>query len=101
MIGVLRSKDVPLPGEAAPVPPVVIGARRLTLFHREAALIRLRIGGDEITYLVQHARGIAPDRSERQDGDLHAMAWRKDPFTIVAVGPDATAASWRPALRGK
>lgn len=101
MIGVLRSKDVPLPGGGASAPPEVIGARRLTIFNREAALIRLRIGDDEVTYLVQHARGIAPDHSERRDGELRAVTWRKDPFTIVAVGPDATAATWRAALREK
>jgi hypothetical protein len=98
MIGVLRSKDVPVPGEGTLVTPVVIGARRLTIFHREAALIRLDIGDNEVTYLVQHAQGIAPEHSERRDGELRAVAWRKGPFTIVAVGADATAARWRAAL---
>jgi hypothetical protein len=90
----LVGKDVPLPGEAAPV----IGAARLRILNRAAALIRVRIGDDEVTYLVQHARGIAPDHSERQDGELRAVAWRKGPFTIVTVGADATAARWRAAF---
>ena len=88
-------KDVPLPADGTTA---VIGARRLEILSREAALIRLRVGSDDVTYLVQHARGIAPERSERADGALRAMAWRKGAFTIVAVGPDASAASWRAAL---
>jgi hypothetical protein len=94
VIGVV-GKDVPLPGEGAPV----IGAAPLRILNRAAALIRVRVGDDEVTYLVQHARGIAPDHSERQDGELRAVAWRKGPFTIVTVGADATAARWRTAFR--
>jgi len=100
VIGVV-GKDVPLPGEGTSVPPVIIGARRLDILKRAAALIRVRIGNDEVTYLVQHARGIAPEHSERQDGDLRAVAWRKGLLMIVAVGPEATAASWRAAFREK
>ena len=76
-------------------------ARRIEILNRAAALIGLRVGDDDVTYLVQHARGIAPEHSERQDGTLLAVAWRKGPFTIVAVGPDATASSWRAALHAR
>jgi hypothetical protein len=100
VIGVV-GKDVPLPGEGTPVTVTILGARRLGILNRAAAVIRVRIGGDEVTYLVQHARGIAPDRSERQDGTLRAVAWRKGTLTLVAVGDDATAASWRAAFREK
>jgi hypothetical protein len=96
-IGVV-GKDAPLPGEGTSATSTIVGARRLEILNRAAALIRLRVGDDDVTYLVQHARGIAPERSERQDGTLRAVAWRKGPFTIVAVGPDATASSWRAAL---
>ena len=88
-------KDVPLPGEG----PAIIGARRLEILNRVAAVIRLRVGDDDVTYLVQHARGIAPEGIERVDGELRAIAWRKGPFIVVAVGPDATAARWRTAFR--
>jgi hypothetical protein len=94
-------KDAPLPGEGSSAAPEILGARRLEILHRAAALIRVRIGGDEVTYLVQHARGIAPEHSERKDGELRALSWRKGPFTIVAVGPDATAPTWRAALGAK
>lgn len=98
-IGVV-GKDAPLPGEGTTVTPSVVGVRRLTILGRAAALVRLRIGGDDVTYLVQHRRGAEPERSERRDGPLRAIAWRKGPFAIVAVGADATAASWRQAFRG-
>lgn len=100
LIGVV-GKDVPLPGDGTAAAPAIIGARRLEILNRSAALIRVRVGDDDVTYLVQHARGIAPERSERSDGSLRAVAWRKGPFTIVAVGADATAASWRAAFRDR
>jgi hypothetical protein len=43
----------------------VSGARQLDILNRAAALIRLRIGDDEVTYLVQRARGIVPEDAER------------------------------------
>lgn len=98
MIGVV-GKDAPLPGDGAIARPATLGARQLRILNRAAALLRVEVGGDEVSVLVQHARGIAPDHSERVDGELRAVAWRRGPFTIVAVGPDATAASWRAALR--
>jgi hypothetical protein len=98
LIGVV-GKDVPLPGDGTAASPTVIGARRLEVLNRVAALIRIRVGDEDVTYLVQHARGIPPEGSERQDGALRAIAWRKGAYTIVAVGADATAATWRAALR--
>lgn len=107
MIGAI-GKDAPLPGEAA----TVIGARQLEILNRAAALIRVRIGDDEVTYVVQRARGIAPEGADRVEGGetgdkalpgttgaLRAVAWRRGRFTVVAVGADATAARWRAALR--
>jgi len=100
MIGVV-GKDVPLPGGGTAPPTTVIGARRLRILNRAAALLRVRIGSDEVSYLVQHARGIAPDHSERVDGELRAVEWRTGPFTLVAVGADATSASWRKAFHDR
>jgi hypothetical protein len=90
----VAGRDVPLPGASANI----IGAKRLELFDRGAALLRVHIGDDDVTYLVQHARGIAPERFERTDGELRAIAWRTGKFTCVAVGPDADAAMWRGAV---
>lgn len=92
-IGVI-GKDPPMPGPGAKI----TGARRLEIFNRNAALIGLDIGGERVTYLVQHARGIAPDHSERDDGDVRAIEWRSGPYTCVAVGRAATIATWRAAF---
>jgi hypothetical protein len=86
-IGVV-GKDAPLPAVAP------VGARELRILDRRAALMRVAVGGDEVTYLVQHARGIAPARTERVEGDLLAVSWRRGKFTCVAVGPRPTAKAW-------
>jgi hypothetical protein len=78
----------------------VIGARQLVILKRRAALIRLQLGDDQVTYLVQHARGIASDRVSRDEDDLHAEQRRRGKFTIVAVGPAATQKTWSHALFG-
>ena len=59
-----------------------------------AALDDFRIDGDTLTYLVQYSRVIAPAESDRSDGDLHAVAFRRGQFTCAAVGPKATSSSW-------
>ncbi|HEY4245002.1 MAG TPA: hypothetical protein VGM88_34540 [Kofleriaceae bacterium] len=85
-------------GKDAPQPPpgaVVIGARHVTVLDHGAALIRLHIGADDVTLLIQHSRGISPDTAERTDGDLRALMWHRGPFLVVAVGPDASSAAWR------
>ncbi|HET9622299.1 MAG TPA: hypothetical protein VFP84_13090 [Kofleriaceae bacterium] len=97
MTGVVGTAP-PLPGDGTAATVSVIGAARRSILNRAAAIVRVRIGSDEVTYLVQHARGIAPERTERAEGDLRAIAWRAGPYTVVAVGPDAAAASWRAAL---
>jgi hypothetical protein len=87
-------KDVPLPRDTVRV----IGVRQLTILNRAAALIRVRVGDDDVTYLVQHARGIAPELTERVDRDLRAVVEHHGPYAIVVVGADATAARWRAAF---
>jgi hypothetical protein len=63
-------------------------------------MIRLDIDGETLTYLVQYTRVIAPEQSDRTDGDLHAIAFRRGLFTCAAVGPKGSATSWVRALRG-
>lgn len=92
-IGVV-GKGVPLPSE----PTTIVGARRVEILKRGAAVIRMQVGSDQITYLVQHARGITPEHVVHRDGDLRAAAWRRGKFTVVAVGPEATASTWLAAL---
>jgi len=87
----IAGKEVPLPLGSAEI----VGARRIDILNRDAALMRLKVGSDEVTYLIQRARGVAPKTTDRQDGDLRALAWRRGKFTCVAVGPEATLATWR------
>jgi hypothetical protein len=91
----IAGKDVPLPRADL----TVLGVRQLMILNRPAALIGAQVGGDYVTYLVQHARGISPARSELRDGELRAVAWHRGRYAIVVVGNDATAARWRPAFR--
>lgn len=90
----VAGKDVPLPRDGVNV----VGVRQLQVLHRPAAMIRLRVGDDDLTYLVQHARGISAERVERQDGELRAIAWHQGKFAVVVVGPNASAARWRGAF---
>jgi hypothetical protein len=89
-------KEMPLPQPSA----TILGAAKLQLFDRGAALIRVHAGNDDVTYLVQRAHGILPDDYQTTEGDLRAVAWNKGPFACVAVGPDATAKVWLPMIRG-
>lgn len=95
-IGVV-GKGAPLPNETTPI----VGARRIEILKRPAAVIRLKIGNEPITYLVQHSRGIAPKHVTRADGDLHAEAWRRGTFTIVAVGPQSSVRDWLAVVESK
>jgi hypothetical protein len=95
-IGVV-GKGVPLPDDGTRV----VGARRVEVLNRDAALMRLEIGGDQVTYLVQHARGIAPKRDDKEDGELRATAWRSGKFTCVAVGPGTSTSTWLAAIKHK
>jgi len=90
----IAGKDVPLPLAST----TMIGARRIEILNRDAALMRLKVGADDVTYLIQRARGVAPSTTDRKDGDLHAVAWRSGRFTCVAVGPAATLSTWRAAF---
>ena len=97
----IRAWAIGFAGDDAPLPPAtaaVTGARKIEILNRDAALMRLKIGADDVTYLIQRARGFAPHSSDRQDGDLHALAWRHGTFTCVAVGPEATLSTWRAAF---
>ena len=92
----LIGKGVPLPHDGAKV----VGARRIEVLHRDAALMRLQIAGHDVTYIVQSSRGIAPKRITRNEGDLRALYWRNGKFNCVVVGPDASADSWLAAFQG-
>jgi hypothetical protein len=82
----------------------VIGARPIEILNRRAALVRYKIGppvvaGDaEVTLVVQRGRDVPKRRVSKQDDDDQVEAWRVQKWTFVAVGPEASAAQWKPAL---
>jgi hypothetical protein len=95
-LGELRTWAIGVFGDEAPMPKdgaVILGARRLDVLDREAALISLTIGDDRVTYMMQHARSNHYDK-DRTEGDAHAVAWRQGRYDCVAVGPDTTRARW-------
>ena len=85
-------KDAPLPALDAPVR--VIGVRKVSLLDRPAAVFRLGVGDDQLTYVVQPSHGIAPARTSRDAGELRAIAWRDAGYTAAAVGSAASAPTW-------
>jgi hypothetical protein len=94
-----RNPAPPLPGDGTAVTARVLSAARLQVLNRAAAVMRVQVGDDEITYLVQHARGIAPEHTDRDDGELRALAWLSGPYTVVAVGAAGSAEHWRAAFK--
>lgn len=99
----LRAWAIGVVGKGVPLPDVstVVGARRVAVLNRPTALVRIKIGSDEVTYAVQNARGIAPKQDVKHDGELRATTWRRGKFTCVAVGPDATASTWLATVKKK
>jgi hypothetical protein len=95
----LRAWAIGAVGQDAPLPAVApVGARDVKILGRQAALMRVAVGGEEVTYLVQRARSIAPSQTERVEGELLAVEWRCGKFTCVAVGPKGTSKAWRAPL---
>ncbi|HEY5945974.1 MAG TPA: hypothetical protein VIV40_10815 [Kofleriaceae bacterium] len=95
-IGVV-GKNPPLPADVS----TVVAARRVEVLNRPAALMKLQIAGEQITYLVQNSRGVAPQHADKHDGDLRAVEWRSGKFACVAVGPDSSAATWLATFKQK
>jgi hypothetical protein len=92
-IGVV-GQGVPLPSADLPV----VGARRVEVLKRHVAIVRVKVGDDEITYAVQHSRSAVPEHGDRTDGDLRAVVWHQGKFACVAVGPEKSAKTWLPLL---
>lgn len=98
----LRAWTIAVVGKGAPLPEISpVGARDIKVLDRRAALMQFPVGGEQITYLVQHARGVGPGHVERTDGDLLAVALRRGAFAWVVVGPKATSPAWRAQLAPK
>ncbi|CAN5860254.1 hypothetical protein BH11MYX2_BH11MYX2_19670 [soil metagenome] len=87
-------KELPLPATIT----TIQGAKQIEILDRAAAVMRLAVGSDDVTYLCQRARGLAPSHAERKTDSLVAYAWKQGVFTCVVVGNAATESSWHAAF---
>jgi hypothetical protein len=97
----LRAWAIGVVGQGVPLPPAelpVVGARRAELLKRPVAVVRVKIGGDEVTFAVQHSRSASPEHGDRVDGGDRAVLWHQGKFACVAVGPQKTASAWLPVI---
>ncbi|HEU0034785.1 MAG TPA: hypothetical protein VFQ53_29375 [Kofleriaceae bacterium] len=97
----LRAWAMAVVGKSPPLPPSsaqILGAHETSVLGRRAAVIRVAIGREELTYLVQYTRVISPEHTEKSEDGLRAVAWRDGPFTSVVVGPERSASTWRAAF---
>lgn len=81
LVGAL-GKGVPQIVETNATP---MAAKTISIHRRNAAVVRYRIGGAEVTYLVQHAKGWAPHAAQRAEGQLRAELGTFGKWTVVAV----------------
>ncbi len=89
-------KQTPLFAVPGAVP---LAAGVITIHRRNASIVRYRVGADDVTVLMQHAKGWSPESAERDDGDLHASLKRVGRWTVVTVGAKATMATWLPHVK--
>jgi hypothetical protein len=74
------------------------GLKKLVVLKKPAALVRYRIGGAPVTLAAMQSWDLT-GQLVIDDGDLRAVWWRKKgPWTMIAVGPAATADAWRAAI---
>jgi hypothetical protein len=99
----LRAWSVGSLGAKVPWPEIrpgveAVGARTLDIQKRRTAMVRYRLGDDEVTLVAQRARDPAPRKHRRTDGSEFVVSWRSGKWTMVAVGPAETADRWRPLV---
>jgi hypothetical protein len=94
-IGVLGGRP-PLPEASSGID--VVGARAIDVLDRRAAVIGYRVGSADVTVVVQRAHDVPPRRVSRDDGDDRVESWRAKQWTIVVIGPTASAATWAPFM---
>ncbi|HEY4177637.1 MAG TPA: hypothetical protein VGM90_12415 [Kofleriaceae bacterium] len=87
-------KELPLPASIS----TIQGAKQIEILDRSAAVMRLSIGSDDVTYLCQRARGVAPGHTEKKSDSLVAYAFKQGVFTCVVVGTAATESTWHAAF---
>lgn len=102
-VGELQAWTTGALGKQAPVFAVLgavpLAASVITIHRRNASLVRYRVGTEELTVLMHHAKGWSPESAERDDGDLHASLKLVGRWTVVIVGAKATMATWLPNVK--
>ena len=95
----IRAWSLGVFGETAPFPEAdALGARRLSILKRPAAIVFYRLGDFEISFTVLRARDAPPRRYRRLADGLAGFSFRRGHWTCIAVGPAAGAEKWRAAL---
>jgi hypothetical protein len=100
--GELRAWTIGIHGRAVPWPEApglkIVGARRLRMLRKPAAMVRYDLGGDPITVVAMVPWDAPPRTIRRDDGGESAVWWRKGPWTFIAVGSAATAEAWQSSV---
>lgn len=96
----LKAWTVGVVGGSVPWPDdlEVIGTWQIRILRRPAALVRLSVGGAEVTLMAVRAWDAPPRKYRRHDGEELAISWRRGPWTLVAVGPAALEDRWKASL---
>jgi hypothetical protein len=97
-LGTLAQKDAPL---APQLGATIVAADTLVIHRRNAATIRYKVGQTELTLLIQHAKGWAPDKAFRREGNLFADMGHVGEWTVVTVGEQAMVEQWVAARDAK
>lgn len=99
----LRAWAIGVVGKVPPLPRAshIVGARETFVLGRRAAVVRVAVGGEPITYVVQQTPVVSPKHSEHDEGDFRAVAWRVGDFTCVAVGRVTSMSAWTTELAAK
>ena len=80
---------------------VAVGARTIRVLRRPAAVIGYQSGGVAVTVVLQRARDLQHRAVHRDVDGVRVEAWPHGAWTIVAVGPSESVATWLPLLRGQ
>lgn|GEM_PF-1542176 len=85
---------VPWPTEGV----VATGARAIEIQRLRAGIVGYDAGGQRVSVVIQRARDAPPRKRRLADGDEVVLSWRVAKWTLVAIGPAATVATWAPPL---
>ncbi len=99
----IRAWSLGIFGEPVPWPEVndnlvPQSASLLTIFKRDMAIVRYRMGGEAVSVAFWRAHDAPPQVHRRTEDGLYAVSWRRKRFTCFAVGPVASKANWAAVL---